>query len=357
VSQLGDLARRTPAWLGGAAVEPDIVLSSRVRLARNVRGWTFPHATGADRLCELRDEVLEVVVGDRLLASAQVLLMEDLDDLDLGLLRERHLISADLARTVLGRGLTVTGDETCALMVNEEDHLRIQAFAPGLDPSGCLGRASQVARSLEDGLGFVVDDRLGYLTACPTNVGTGMRASALMHLPALVLTGDLERVLNSLRRLDFAVRGTYGEGSGAMGALFQISNSVTLGRSEGAIVEDLLVHAGKVVECERQARLALFERDRVRLEDRVWRSRGLLAHARLLSTGEALAALSDLRLGLSLKILPAMDAGQLNALQLEIQGAHLQVRSGGPLEAPERDELRATLIRQRLDVTDEGRAG
>jgi protein arginine kinase len=354
MSELREFALRRPAWLRRPSADPDIVISSRVRLARNISGWTFPHATDADRLCQLRDEVFREVRRGGPLASARGLLMEDLKELELSFLRERNLISADLARYVLGRGLLLPEDESCGLMVNEEDHLRIQALAPGLDPSGCLGRASQIASALESGLGFAFDEHLGYLTACPTNVGTGMRASTLMHLPALVLTGELDRVLNSLRRLVFVVRGTYGVGSGAMGALFQISNAATLGRTEEQIVDELLVHATKVVDCERQARRALLKRDRVRLEDRLWRSRGRLTHARLLSTREALDALSDLRLGSAVEILSGVDENLVNALFLDIQGAHLQISTGRSMGAPERDELRATLIRQRLAGTDEG---
>ncbi len=358
MSELREFARRTPSWLARSANQSSIVLSSRVRLARNIRGWTFPHTTDADRLCVLRDEVFGAVLRDSPLISARRLLMEDLEELELGFLRERNMISSDLARFVLGRGLVLAEDESCSLMVNEEDHIRIQALAPGLDPSGCLGRASGVSRALDSSLGFAFDQRLGYLTACPTNVGTGMRASALMHLPALVLTGDLQRVLNSLRRLDFTVRGTYGEGSGAMGALFQVSNSATLGQTEDDIVGQLLAHAGKVADCERRAREALITRDRVRLEDRIWRSMGRLTHARLLSTREALDALSDLQLGHALGVLPATegaeDWNEVNKLLLEIQGAHLQISEGRSMEAPERDELRATLIRQRFAGTDEG---
>ena len=262
MSELRDFTRRAPSWLRAGGPEPDIVLSSRVRLARNLHDRTFPHTTDADLLCGLRDEVFAAVLKDGPLATARRLQMEDLDELELGFLRERNLISSHLARYILGRGLVVLEDESCGMMVNEEDHLRIQALAPGLDPSGCLGRAMRVATSVEPELGFAFDDQLGYLTACPTNVGTGMRASALMHLPALVLTGDLDRVFHSLHRLEFAVRGTYGEGTDAVGALFQVSNSATLGRSEEQIVDELFLHAGKVAQCERQAREALLTRDR-----------------------------------------------------------------------------------------------
>lgn len=352
MSELRHFALRTPAWLQAEGAGPAIVLSSRVRLARNIRGWTFPHATDADRLCDLREEVFRAVLRDSPLASARRLQMEDLEELELQFLRERNLISSDLARFVLGRGLILAEDEGCGLMVNEEDHLRVQALAPGLDPAGCLARAGEVAQALDGGLGFAFDARLGYLTACPTNVGTGMRASALMHLPALVLTGDLERVLHGLRRLDFAVRGTYGEGSGAMGALFQISNAATLGQSEDQIVDHLKTHAGKVAECEEKARAALLDKDRLRLEDRIWRAWGKLTHARLLSTREALDALSDLRLGGFLGLLPGLDHRTVNALFLEIQGAHLQISEGRSMEAPERDKLRASLIRQRIAGTE-----
>lgn len=355
MSELREFARRTPAWLTPAETGDAIVLSSRVRLARNVHGWTFPHATPADRLCDLRDEVFRAVLGDSALASARRLQMEDLEELELHFLRERNLISGELTRFVLGRGLVVPDDENCGLMVNEEDHLRIQALAPGLDPDGCLQRAGALAATLDSSLEFAFDERLGYLTTCPTNVGTGMRASALMHLPGLVLTGELEPVFNGLRRLDFAVRGTYGEGTGAMGALFQISNAATLGTREEEIAERLCSHAGKVAEVEQKAREALLRRDRLRLEDRVWRAWGKLTHARLLSTREALDALSDLRLAVSLGLLPGLDHLVVNALFLEIQGAHLQISEGRSMGAPERDKLRATLIRQRLAGTEEGK--
>lgn len=349
MSGLRERAQRPAPWLvAEEAAHRDIVLSSRVRLARNLEGWRFPHVTAADQLCVLREQVLSAVQRITPLGTAQILRMEDLEEIERRFLLERHLISADLVQFVLGRGLVMTDDESHGLMLNEEDHVRLQAFAAGLGPERALGRAMETMRDLESELAFAFDPRLGYLTACPTNVGTGMRASVLLHLPALVLTQDAERVLNSLRRLSYTVRGFYGEGSGVMGALFQISNSATLGHTEEQIVEDLLVHVTKVIECEREARSALLERDRVRLEDRVWRSWGALTHGRLLSTKEAFERLSDVRLGCGMRILPWVDDAVSNTLMMSVQSAHLQVGSGMAMSAPQRDEARARFVREQL---------
>lgn len=349
MSSLRERAQHPAPWLiAEEATDRDIVLSSRVRLARNVEGWRFPQVTPADELCVLREQILGAVERVAPFESAQILRMEDLAEIERRFLLERHLISADLVQFVLGRGLVVTEDESHGLMLNEEDHIRLQAFAAGLGPRPALARAMATMQEFEAELAFAFDPQLGYLTACPTNVGTGMRASVLLHLPALVLTQDADKVLNSLRRLSYTVRGFYGEGSGVMGALFQISNSATLGRSEEQIVEDLLVHVGKVIECEREARRALLERDRVRLEDRVWRSWGALTHGRLLSTKEAFERLSDVRLGCGLQILPWVDDAVSNTLMMSVQSAHLQVGSGMTMEAPQRDEARARFVREQL---------
>jgi protein arginine kinase len=186
-------------------------------------------------------------------------------------------------------------------------------------------------------------------------VGTGMRASILLHLPGLAHTGDIDRVLNSLRRLNYTVRGFYGEGSGVIGALFQVSNSVTLGNSERGIVDDLLRHTSKVIDCERQAREALLAKGLRALEDRVWRAYGILRHSRLLSTKEAFERLSDVRLGTSLGLLPGVDESVLNMLLINVQGAHLQIAAGRGLDMQERDETRAEYVREQLTTTGDGK--
>jgi len=351
---LRDLAKRPAPWLmQDDAPDGHIVLSSRVRLARNVTGWNFPHVVDADHLCRLRDDVVEAIERTTPDAAAHVLRMEDLDETERRFLLERHLISADLVRYVLGRGLTISQDEDLGLMLNEEDHVRLQAFSAGLSVDAALERASRGMRSIAEEVAFACDDELGFLTACPTNVGTGLRASILIHLPGLVITEDAERVLNGLRRLNYTVRGFYGEGSGVMGSLFQVSNSATLGRDENAIVEELLVHVREVIECESKARQALLERDRIRTEDRAWRAWGLSTRARLLTTREAFELLSDVRLGCSLGILPRVPTSVSNHLFLCVQSAHLQVGAGQAMEAPERDEARARFVRDQLERAEE----
>jgi protein arginine kinase len=348
MNELSQLAERQAPWIVRPGPERDIDLISRVRLARNLENDRFSHITPADELCTVRERVIsaaQAVLGPE---GSLTWRMEDLEELERRFLVERHLISIELMRYVLGRGLVITSDESTGLMVNEEDHLRLQAFAPGLAPRKALARALDLASGLEEHVQFAFDDELGFLTACPTNVGTGMRASLLMHLPGLRLTEDIDRVLNSLRRLSYEVRGFYGEGSDALASLFQVSHSVTLGRSEDEIIEELLHHAQKVISCERRARSVLLQRDRVRLEDRLWRAWGLLGSCRLLATSEAFALLSDVRLGSDLKVLPDLDDSILNTLLISVQSAHLQVAAGRPIEAPERDEIRAAAVREQL---------
>jgi protein arginine kinase len=348
MSFLRELARRPTPWLTQGGSDGDIVLSSRVRLARNLAGKVFPHAVAAAELRLQLEETLAAVAGLPELAGSQLWRMEELDELERRFLLERHLISVDLVRNLPGRAVLASADESEGIMLHEEDHLRLQSFAAGLDPKAALRRVERLVAALARNLTFAWSPRLGYLTACPTNVGTGMRASLLVHLPGLTLTGDIEKVLNSLRRLNLTVRGFYGEGSGVMGSLYQISNSITLGCQEAAIVADLLAHGRKVIACERAARGAALERDRVRLADRAWRAHALLAQARLLSTREAFDLLSDLRLGASLGLLQGVDESLLNVLLMNVQSAHLQVAHGRAMTAAERDEARATYVRGEL---------
>jgi protein arginine kinase len=346
--ELRDLARRGAPWLCGDAPSRHIVLSSRVRFARTLAHQRFPHHTPADELCVLREKVLRELGEVAGLQTARVMHMEDLEDLERRFLLERHLISMDLVQFVLGRSLVLAENEGDGMMLNEEDHVRLQVFEPGLNLDRALRRATEMVEALESRVEFAQDADLGYLTACPTNVGTGLRASLLVHLPGLVLTNDVDRVLHGLRRLDLTVRGFYGEGSGALGAQFQISNSATLGRREAEIVEDLAVHVVEVIRCEQRAREALQDRDRARLEDRVWRAWATLHHARLLTTREAFESLGDLRLGSGLGILPLLDESSLNTLLLNVQAAHLQVAHGRTMESEERDATRAEYVREQL---------
>lgn len=342
------MSQHAAPWALQDAPERGIVVSSRIRLARNIAGQFFPHMLEEDALRALRGDVLDAARACPSLTDGLAWSMEELEELERRFLLERHLVSMELVREPMGRALLVSPDESCGLMINEEDHLRLQAFGSGLDPLSNLERALRLAGELEERLAFATSSRLGHLTACPTNVGTGLRASILVHLPGLVLTRDIEKVLNSLRVLNYTVRGFYGEGSGVMGSLFQISNTATLGLSEIQIVDDLLHHVRKVISVEREARAVLLERERARLEDRVWRAWGILVHARLLGTREAFDLLGDVRLGTCIQLLPRLDGSILETLLVTIQGAHLQIAEGRTLDASERDAARAETIRRSL---------
>jgi protein arginine kinase len=348
MKSLRDMAIRPARWLAASAPHGDIILSSRVRLARNLEGRRFPHSTGTDGLTLLREEIVAGLGRVDRLSGADLWTMESLGELERRFLLERHLISVDLVRNVPGRALMVSEDEAMGIMVNEEDHLRLQTFSAGLSARAALESARALADAVETELPFARHDRLGYLTACPTNVGTGMRASVLAHLPGLSLSGDIEKVLSSLRRLNFTVRGFYGEGSGVMGALYQISNSVTLGVAEEEIVDELLRHTTKVLDCERQARKAVAGRDVARLEDRVWRAFAILSHSRMLSTREAFELLSDVRLGASQGILTGVDESVLNVLLMSVQGAHLQIAQDREMGPEQRDRARASYVRGQM---------
>jgi protein arginine kinase len=239
-------------------------------------------------------------------------------------------------------------EESLSIMINEEDHLRLQAICPGTQSEAAWAQVSALDDSLNATLDCAHDDRLGYLTACPTNTGTGLRMSVLIHLPGLMLTEDVERVIQGLNQLSFAVRGVYGEGTNAAGNLFQVSNQVTLGQSEAKLVEDLGKITRQLVEYERDAQEALLGDARHQVEDKVWRAYGLLANARVLSSQEFMNLLSAVRLGCSLSLIEQIPSSFINHLMIITQPSHLQARAGGHLEPGERDIQRADLVRRKL---------
>jgi len=341
-------AERPASWWEAEAPYGDVVLSSRVRLARNLAGQRFPQRLDEDRLRALREEIFQAGRFTPSLADAHAWRLEELEEAHRQLLVERHLVSRELVERALGRGLLLSPDESRGVMVHEEDHLRVQAFGAGLRIRETFEIAKRSSDELNDHLKFARSSRLGWLSACPSNLGTGLRASVLVHLPGLRLTGDLEKVLTSLRVLHVTVRGFWGEGSPAVGAFFQVSNSITLGLSENQILDDLLHHLKKVISVEKEARAVLLGKRAVSLQDRVWRAWGVLRHARLLSAREALELLGEVRLGTSLGLLPALDETGLQSLLVTTQPAHLQLAVGRALAPRERDEIRARRVREVL---------
>ncbi len=320
-------------------------MSARIRLARNVAESAFPGWAGDEEGIRLCRRVLPLIERVPLLAGGVVWRLEELETQDRQWLRERHLISTELAGKGAGSAVLVSADETLAVMINEEDHLRIQGMASGRDLRALWQIVDALDTAIGERLAYAVSPRLGFLTACPSNVGTGLRASVMLHLPGLRMTGDAEKVVKGLGRLQLAVRGLLGEGTDALGGMYQISNQATLGASETALIDRLLALVEEVAGHEANARQRLLETRPVQVRDHVARALALLAHARVMSSEEALDLLSGVRLGLALGWLKGVDTPLLNRLFLTVQPAHLQQEAGKALSAEERDEWRAQRLR------------
>lgn len=344
------LADRVTAWLEGSGPESEIVLSSRARLARNLADAPFPQrATDLDRR-NVFARVANAAQGIDALADVRVWNVDLLESAERRLLVERHLVSPNLLQGDGARGLLVRDDEKLGVMVNEEDHLRLQAVASGLDLEAALARAVALDRVLETRLEYAVSRERGYLTACPTNVGTGLRASVLVHLPALVLVGEIKKVHRAVNELGMNVRGWFGEGSAALGEFFQLSNQKTLGKTEPESCQELGRVVKRVLKLEEDARAGFrASRDRSRqIEDRVGRSFGILRHARRLNVEQLMACVSDLRLGRALGHFDPIEVRDLNRLTLFAQSAHLGHRLGETWSAEEEPWKRAAWVRSEV---------
>jgi len=338
---------RTGAWLAPDS-DANIEISSRIRIARNLKGFAFPwKANDAERLVVW--EKVEPVLNELSEVKAGIICQTStLSELASQLLFERHLISRELMRRREASGVAVYADESAAVMVNEEDHIRLQTMGAGLCLSELWNKATQLDDRLEQELEYAYSATWGYLTSCPTNVGTGMRASVMLHLPGLALVREIPPIIKGLRKIGLTVRGLWGEGSDAAGNMFQISNQVTMGDQETAIIHNLEEIVRELVQHEKNARLRLLEDQNVLLRDHVGRAFGLLTHAHLLTSSEALNLLSALRLGYELDMIDQIDRCTINELLMLTQPAHLQKMAGHYMEAIERDQTRANLIRTKL---------
>lgn len=342
----GVLANSPCGWLAGGTGDSGVVLSSRIRLARNLAGEPFPQRSSAEQRASVLQRVLGTTARLSALAGGAHLPLEPLALVHRQLLGERQIASRDLIEAPAGGGVAVAADQLLACLVNEEDHLRLQALRPGLD----LEAAAQAAATLEAQLGaefeYARSARLGFLTACPTNVGTGMRASLLVHLPGMLLAEQGERLHELLRRSRLTIRGFYGEGSAAHGYIFQISNAATLGVEPAALVAGLAGAARELCDWESQARQGLFSGARSLLEDKIWRSFGILRHARLLTAPEAFLHASLLRLGAGVGLVP-VSVSVLNEILIQCQPAHAQLL-GRTADAAASDAWRAEMVRGKL---------
>jgi protein arginine kinase len=335
-------------WLHGDGPHNQIVISSRVRLARNLRGHPFPgHAKKAERLIVL-DQVKPRVEELAEMHDSFSQLMQELTSLDKQVLVERHLISREQAARSIGSAVVMNRKQTLSIMVNEEDHLRMQAIRAGLQLTNTFKMIDKVDSALEQTLEYAFHPRLGYLTACPTNVGTGMRASAMVHLPALVLSEQINQIIQAVNKIGLAVRGLYGEGTEAMGNLFQVSNQTTLGENEKDIISRLNKVIEQIIEHEQNARQVLLQKRVGTLYDNIGRAYGILMHAWSMTSKEALNLLSFMKLGVDLGFFPEDCRRAVDELFMETQPAHLQKGTQQKLAAEERDALRAEIIRAKL---------
>jgi protein arginine kinase len=339
---------RPGAWLDGEGDEHEIVLSSRVRIARNLHGHRFTHNCDNAELGAILRKSLEAARATRALARGRYVPMGEISTLERQLLAERHLISREFLGQSANRGVFFVDDESVSLMINEEDHLRIQGFASGFEVGTAFRRANDLDDEIAPGLDLAYSDRLGFLTACPTNLGTGMRVSVLIHLPGLVHSKEIHKLLESLRKLNHSIRGFFGEGSEVMGNFFQLSNSAALGTPEEALVKNLREMVTKIIVYERRSREMLFRKAQSLLEDKVWRAYGLLRYAHSVSTKEALSLISAVRLGVGVGLVTDVPVQTLNELVVYIQPAHLQQRRGSAMDAQQRDVARAEYIREAL---------
>ncbi|HVJ47569.1 protein arginine kinase [Desulfitobacterium sp.] len=325
-----------------------VVLSSRVRLARNLENTPFPHVLSPEQSHEVEEKIAKVIKGVTVEGEPLTYFsLPNLSAIEQQVLIEKHLISPGLVQSKGSRGVALSADHRISVMVNEEDHIRIQALLPGDQIRECYRLASLMDDSLEEHLDLAYQEAQGFLTACPTNVGTGMRASVMVHLPALVMTKQVQQILGSLTNLGLAVRGLYGEGSQAYGHLFQVSNQITLGQSEEDILTHLEAVTGQIVEHELHAREAMQHGAKLVLEDQVWRARGTLENARLLTSEDAMHLLSLDRMGVDMGLLPRMGKSFPTLLVDSLPG-NLQYIQDQELDQGQRDEERARIIRNAL---------
>lgn len=339
-------------WMDSTAgPEADIVISSRIRLARNLDRIPFPHLLNKQNGKKVTDLIKQACSQSdyKPLYTMTGVAFDQISELDRQILVEKHLISPGHAHfNDSYRGLLVNDDGSQSIMINEEDHLRIQGLLPGFDLEKCNQQVQALDDELEKFLNYAFDDHRGYLTACPTNVGTGMRASVMLHLPGMAMTAQTNRIFHSIGQVGMTVRGLYGEGTEVLGNLYQLSNQVTLGLSEEEICHNLTLMTRQIVEQERMVRDSLRSGMAYQIRDRIGRAYGLLSHAAIISSNEALTLLSDLRLGIDMGLIKHIQAAAINELIVAIRPAHLQKRAGQEMDAFQRDVKRAEVIKDIL---------
>lgn len=349
MKDISEIYQKTSEWMDGSGPMCDIVISSRVRLARNVAGFVFHHRADEEQRRDIYDFVSERLERTDIGEHLWFLSLNRIEDLERQMLTERQLISKRLADDHDTGGVALTQDESLSIMINEEDHIRMQVLASGLQLEETYQSINRIDNIIEDKIDYAFSPKYGYLTACPTNVGTGIRVSVMLHLPALKMTGQIEKVFRAAKELKLAVRGLHGEGSEPLGDFYQLSNQTTLGKKESQIIEELVSMAVEpIVEYERRARDKLLSDRLVSLDDKIYRALGIVANARLISSDEVAYLLSVIRLGIHLERIKEVSLHTVNEIFQLTQPAHLQHHFAKELTANERDEARAQFIREKL---------
>ncbi|MDR4505640.1 MAG: protein arginine kinase [Candidatus Scalindua sp.] len=347
--EIKDLSDNTGEWLRGTGKESDIVISSRIRLARNVTGFPFLLRANLRQRKEVESLLKETIIKSEITKELSYVNLNTVTTIDKLFLVERHLISKEHADGDGERGVAFGKTETISLMINEEDHLRIQVIRAGLELKNTWEVIDEIDNCLSEKLSFAFSSRFGYLTACPTNVGTGMRASVMLHLPALGMTKHIDKVFNAVGKLGLVVRGLYGEGTKVSGDLYQISNQFTLGKTENEILAIIESVIPRITSYERMARKALVLESKEQLEDRIWRSYGMLKAARMITSEEILQLLSQVRMGVNLGLIDDIEMKTLNELFILTLPGHLQKLQGCELDSTQRNIIRASFVRKRLE--------
>src|SRR5436305_7014116 len=350
--KLDEMANRCGEWLRGSGPQSEIVISSRIRLARNLAEFPFiRRCTDADRQ-QIEKSFKDAIANIEPWKSLLQVELSELQQLDRQLLVERQLISRELSEASGARCVFIDPQETFSLMINEEDHLRMQVMHSGLDMEQAWEQINAMDDLLSDRVNYAFHERMGYLTACPTNLGTGMRVSVMLHLPALVITQQIEKVFRSLQKMGLAVRGLYGEGSQAMGDFYQISNQITLGRTEAELVQQVGDVVPVLIDYERRAREFLVRESHETLHDQVSRAYGILRTAQTISSEETMHLLSSVRIGVNLGLIHDLAIPTLNELFIHTQPAHLQKLRGVELDTADRNIERARYLRRHLNKDD-----
>ncbi len=343
------LLKQTCEWLKGTGPNSDIVMSSRIRLARNLEKTPFSHWANKKQEKETLEYLEQAVLTLEMMNGSLYVRMAEIDDVDKQFLLERHLISREHIVRPDFKAVVIGDREIINIMINEEDHLRIQVMQSGFNLQECWRIANRLDDSLHKKIKYAFNSEWGYLTACPTNTGTGIRASVMLHLPSLVMTKQINRVLQAITKLGMTARGLYGEGTEAEGNFFQISNQVTLGSAEEDIIDNLERIIRQVIGHEENARKSLMKQNREVLQDKIWRSNGTLRSAHIINTKETMGLLSMVRLGVDMGLISDIDRRAANELFILTQPGHLQKIEGRTLSSAQRDVKRANLIRRRLE--------